>query len=78
MFDPSAGWTVGKFLDIILAIAFALWAWVLKAFGTQHIATIRDLVHEMKEIRKELAELRTEVRVVKTRQEFLQDHSRDH
>jgi hypothetical protein len=41
-------------VGFILSAAFASWAWVVKSFGEQHIASVKELGNELKELRKDV------------------------
>ena len=43
----------GGIVQVMLAGAFGLWAWVVKAMGSAHIKTIDNLALEVKELRHE-------------------------
>lgn len=62
-------------ITALLTGAFAIWAWTIKKFGEQHIATLKELTNEMKEMRKEVNDLSVRVAVVeahtRTQSEFL-------
>jgi len=63
----------GGIVQTVLAISFGLWAWVLKKFGEQHVTTIRELVTELKELRRELVKLSERVHAVELRQDWMQE-----
>lgn len=50
--------------------AFAVFVWILKQFGHQHIESIKSLAVELREMRKELNSLAERVKVV----EVVQKH----
>ena len=57
-------------LEVVVAITFGAWAWVVKTLGTQHVATIKDVVYELKELRMEMMKLAERVHAVELRQEW--------
>ena len=58
-----------QFTEVLKFIGYGLLGvvvWVLKKFGEQHLASMRDLANELKEMRKELNALSTRVATVET------------
>lgn len=44
--------------EVIVAATLGAWAWMLKTIGKQHVATLNDVVRELRELRRENAEER--------------------
>lgn len=44
-------------IGILLSAAFGAWAWVVRSFGQQHIETVKELGHELKELRHDMNKL---------------------
>ena len=65
----------GNFVEMILAISFAMWAWLLRKFGEQHVNTIKDIVTELKEMRKEMMHFNERLGRLETLQEI--QHSKE-
>lgn len=61
-------WT--EIIGGLLTLAFTSWAWVVKKFGEQHIASVKELAIELRELRKDVNSLTARMQVV----EFAQNH----
>ena len=58
--------------------AFAVFVWILKQFGHQHIESVKELATELREMRKELNSLAERVKVVEVVQKHYHSEDRDH
>lgn len=47
--------------EVIVAATLGAWAWMLKTIGRQHVATLNDVVKELREMRREQSEERAAV-----------------
>lgn len=63
-----------QFTEVLKFIGYGLLGvvvWVLKKFGEQHLASMKDLAQELKEMRKEINILATRVTAVEIRTHML-------
>lgn len=63
-----------QFTEVLKFIGYGLLGvviWVLKKFGEQHLASMKDLAQELKEMRKEINTLATRVTAVEIRTHML-------
>lgn len=57
---------------MVLSVSFGLWAWVVKKFGEQNLQSIKDMVTEIKELRKDLNTVMMRVQVIEFRQDNIE------
>jgi hypothetical protein len=54
-------------IGFVLAGMFALFTWTVRTFGNRHITSLDTLASELKEMRKEIANLTVRMAVVEAR-----------